>query len=160
MPTNPTPKQWAAQDYDQLRLLAINAYTVYLMSISASARDAAPKWRGMFDRLRNPVVGDIVLETSTIWQWARHAVEAGRAQYPHIGVLLRVADEPVVSSDALVEMHRAGDYFIRQGETVDEIPKERVFYIEPLDGSVPEYRWTNANFIAVPRSLYWPEPHR
>jgi hypothetical protein len=58
-----------------------------------------------------------------------------------------------MTAEALKAMHDAGDYYVRADETLEEIPKERVYYIRPLDGSVPEYRWTNASFIRVYSSL-------
>jgi hypothetical protein len=133
-----------------LRLIAINTYVAYSNSLVGNP---APAVRAVYERKRNPQPGDIVMETSTIWRWAEHADEAPSDQYPAIGVLLRIESEPVCTQTALDEMHADGDYFVRLDEKLTDVPTERVFYIKPLDGSVPEYRWTNADFIRVSDSL-------
>jgi hypothetical protein len=131
-----------------LRLLAINVYTQWGNLLMGSA---PPRIQAAYERMKNPQVGDVVLETSTMWQNARNA--DGEGQFPNIGTLLRVAQEPIMSAEDFAKMHADGDYWERADETLDDIPKERVYYIAPLDGSVPEYRWTNASFIRVFTSL-------
>ena len=132
-----------------LQLVAINAYAAYSNVLMAAT---APRGKEIFERTSHPEVGDVVLETSTIWKAARHAEDTPK-QFPNLGVLLRVVDEPIMTQDALDKMHADGDYYERAGETLADIPKERVWYLQPLDGSVPEYRWTNASFIRVSTSL-------
>jgi hypothetical protein len=122
-------------DFDLWRLIAIGAYTAYSNSLVGNP---APKVREYFERVSHPQVGDVVLEMSTVWRWAAHAVEAPRKQYPELGVLLRVTEEPFPAAE---------------GEEPDPTVTETVHYIQPLDGSVPEYRWTNARFIQVPDAL-------
>jgi hypothetical protein len=119
-----------------LRLIAINAYTAYRNTLIG---DPPPALAAFGSRIRDPRPGDIVIETSTIYRWAQHADEAPSEQYPSIGILLRVADEPFPCEEGEIEP--------------DENARERVYYIQPLDGSVPEYRWTNADFIVVPSSM-------
>lgn len=119
-----------------LRLVAINAYVAYSNTLVGNA---APAIHAQFLRTKDPQVGDVVLETSTVWQKSRH-VEETPTQFPQLGVLLRVAQEPYP--------YEPGDY-----EDGEPIPTEKVWYIRPLDGSVPEYRWTNAIFIRVMVSL-------
>jgi hypothetical protein len=133
-----------------LRLIAINAYGAYRNTLVGNV---APAVKRQFARTSNPVVGDTVLEVSTIWKWAKYSDEAPAEQYPGIGVLLRIAAEPCITQEQLDEMHSLGDYFKHAEETLSDVPKETVYYIEPLDGSVPEYRWTNARFIRVLTSL-------
>lgn len=133
-----------------LRMVAINAYAAWTNTLVGNP---APAVKEQFERTTNPQPGDVVLETSTVWTWAKHSDEAPRDQYPALGVLLRVVQEPIVTAEQLSKLHAEGDHYVRAGETLDEIPKERVTYIRPLDGSVPEYRWTNASFIRVFASL-------
>lgn len=133
-----------------MRMVAINAYAAYSNTLVGNA---APAIRQQFERSTKPQPGDVVYERSTIWQWARNADDAPLDQYPGIGVLLREAVEPIATAEQLAAMHAHGDYYVRIDETLGDIPKERVFYIRPLDGSVPEYRWTNADFVRVFDSL-------
>lgn len=123
-----------ARESRLFRLLAINAYAAYSNTIVGNPAPAI-EWQGQ--RTCEPQVGDVVLETSTVWRWARYSDEAPSDQYPGIGVLIRVVREPIP---------------IAEGET-DDGATETVHYIRPLDGTVPEYRWTNASFIRVLASL-------
>jgi hypothetical protein len=140
-----------------LRLIAINAYVAYSNTIVGSP---APEVEAVGKRMTDLQPGDLVIERSTLWKWAKHADEAPCDQYPAIGVLLRIANDPVCTQAELDEMHTNGDYFVRIGETLDEIPRERVYYIKPLDGTVPEYRWTNADFIRISNGLEDAHPLR
>jgi hypothetical protein len=120
------------KDFDLYRLIAINAYTAYRNTVVGNP---APAIAEQYARTTNPQPGDLVLEVSTIWKQSRYALEAPRAQYPELGFLLRVEMEPFPREE---------------GETEpDDGAREKVWYIQPLDGSVPEYRWVNANFIRV-----------
>jgi hypothetical protein len=115
-----------------LRLIAINAYAAYKNTLVG---DAAPIIKEQFERSTHPDVGDVVLEISTIWRSSKHSVDTPFGQFPYLGKLLRIEYEPFPDDDA------------------DSTFREKVFYIEPLDGSVKEYRWTNASFIRVFTSL-------
>lgn len=132
-----------------LQLIAINAYAAYCNVLMGTS---APRGREIFERMTHPEPGDLVLETSTIWQAARHAEDVPK-QLPCLGVLLRVVDEPVCTQADLDAMHAEGDSYTSPNESLADIPRERVWYIQPLDNSVPEYRWTNASFIQVFNSL-------
>lgn len=114
------------------RLLAVNAYHAYSHTLVGNA---APKVQAAYERMTHPMPGDVVLETSTIWTWAKHVDEEPMKQCPYLGVLLRTAREPYPRDPE------------EQSEEV--VATELVYYIRPIDGSVPEYRWTNANFIAL-----------
>jgi hypothetical protein len=114
-----------------LRAVAINAYAAYMNGLA----HPGPAYQAQSRRTRDPQPGDLVLETSTLWRAARY-VEDTPGQFPNLGVLLRMTTEPM------------------PGDSEDEEPPtERVWYVRPLDGSVPEYRWTNADFIRVLTSL-------
>ncbi len=125
----------ATTEFDAWRLLAINAYAAYSNALMASGYALAA--RRQLERTIAPQPGDVVLETSTVWRWARYAEEAPRQQYPELGVLLRITHEP----------------FPRQDGEENDGRLEIVHYVRPLDGSVLEYRWTNASFIRVLTSL-------
>jgi hypothetical protein len=135
-----------------MRLVAINAYNGFYNTVVGDPAPAvaAQNRRSKEEGLRS---GDVVLECSTVYRWARHSDEAPADQYPGLGVLLRVVMEPIVSGDDLAKMHADGEYWDHRGETLADIPLERVVYIAPLDGTIPEYRWTNASFIRVLSSL-------
>jgi len=133
-----------------LKLIAINAHAAYN---SCLVGNPAPRVEAMYQRMITPEPGDLVLETSTIWRWARDSDAVACDQLPGLGILKRRALEPIMDRAAFDDMHAHGDYWVRPDETLDDLPKETVYYIEPLDGTVPEYRWVNANFIRVSSSL-------
>lgn len=111
-----------------LYLLALNGWTAWGLAISAHG---SPKGREAFDRIRHPQVGDLVLEVSTVYGWKSKSASPGSA----LGKLLRIEQEPVSTPEVW--------------EGPEPIPTEQVYYIEPLDGSLAEARWTNARFIAL-----------
>lgn len=142
---DPTLTDW--RDIGRLlRLIAINAYVAYSNTIVGSP---APEVEAVGKRTVNLQPGDLIVERSTLWHWAKHADEAPATQYPQMGILLRIVHEPIETQEELDALHAQGDYIVRPGETLADIPKELVFYIKPLDGSVPEYRWHNADFLRV-----------
>lgn len=113
-----------------MRLLEINAYACQGATLVGNP---APAVKKLGDRMRSVRVGDMVMETSTIWHEDRVGTRIGR--------LLRVADEPVYTAQAWAE-NGGGD---------EPIPLEDVYYIGLPDGT--EYRWRNASFIAIPDKL-------
>jgi hypothetical protein len=120
-----------------LRLIAINAYAAYSNSIMAAH---APRGREIFDRVRQPIVGDLVVETSTIWKWARNEDEAPMPDgCPFLGILMKIAYEPYPRVEGDLEP--------------EPDAREIVHYIKPLDGHRDEVRWTNASFIKVFQGL-------
>lgn len=130
-----------------IRLIGVNAYTAYHCALGLP--------RDFHQRFHEPKPGDLVVEISTIWFKTND--HDGVSQLPTIGVLLRTVMEPMRTQEELEKLHAEGDYWTDKGvsETLDDLPKEKVWYIAPLDGSVPEYRWTNADFIVIPRDLQW-----
>lgn len=116
-----------------LRLVAINAYAAYMNTLVGNPAPAVEK---QGKRTQDPQVGDVVLETSTVWRVSRH-VEDTPGEFHGLGVLLRRVREPCPRAE----------------DEEDDGATEEVFYIRPLDGSVPECRWTNASFIRVLVSL-------
>jgi hypothetical protein len=128
-----------------VRLVAINAYASWHNTVVGNP---APRVAELYEKLSDPRPGDLVLETSTVWRWARSAYEAPLDEYPALGTLMRKVEEPVVDQEALDKMHASGDYWLREGETLADIPTETVWYIVPL-ADTQERRWTNASFIRV-----------
>ena len=94
---------------------------------------SVPPWMSAVGkRMREPRIGDLVMETTT---------QYGRGQYPaemRIGRLVRETREPIA-----MEWDESED---------GPKPTERVVYIMGLDGA--EHRWTNASFIAIP-AINW-----
>lgn len=127
----------SADRYDLYRLIAIGAYAAYYNSLSGTQSPAQKKY---WDRANNLQPGDLVVERSTIWRWARDGVGDKLEYYSAIGVYLRQAMEPYPKVDP-------------DDPDEENPPLERVWYIQPLDQSVPECRWTNADFIYIPTSL-------
>lgn len=130
-----------------LYLIALNGYLAYRHTCVGQP---APVVAKAFERLTHPVPGDLVLETSTVHRWLHSDLSPGHA----LGWLLRDVREPCVTQDALDEMHKEGDYYTSLIETLADVPTERVIYIKPLDGSIEECRWTNADFIVVQSHLF------
>lgn len=114
------------------RLVETLAYNLYLSTLVG---DPAPRIKQLGDRISRPVVGDMVLEVSTIHDETRVGTRLGR--------LVREALEPMYTPEGWYAEGNAGP---------DEpIPRERVQYIELSDGR--EYRWHNARFITVPTEI-------
>lgn len=118
-----------------IRLIEINAYGVYtgmLGNFSAFAKS-------LYERIKAPQIGDLVLEISTL----RHASHDGN----RLGQLLRDVREPVFTQVQIDEFAANGE------DTTDPYfsQTERIVYIQTLDGR--EFRWHNADFIAVADDL-------
>lgn len=105
-----------------IRLLAISAYSAYLNTLVGNP---APRIAALYQEIKNPKEGDLVLETSTI----------GRRPTATIGRLLRVVKEPAMSAEEW-------DVPVN-----GPVPNDTFWYIENLDGQ--EERWSNCSFIKV-----------
>lgn len=90
------------------------------------------------DRSRSPVVGDLVIEASTVYR------SRGTTDLDSVGILEEDCREKVIFS---------GDpEFVWDEEVEGEPhPTERVFYIRTLDGR--RFRWTNATMVAAVSEL-------
>lgn len=114
------------------RRLCYNAYTATLVGSPAKVT------ADFGDRMKDPKVGDFVIETSTVYR------SRGTGDIDAIGVLEEVAWEKVVWP---------GDPEFVWDEVAEGKPHplERVTYIRTLDGR--RFRWINASFIAAPIEL-------
>lgn len=106
-----------------LRLIAVNGLMTH--------RALLVGWRSpfterLYQRITNPRVGDLVLETTS----------RGSAEWPGaaLGYLDRVVMEPIPSCD--------------------DCGTEDAYYVRPLSGGQMT-RWTNATFIALPDTNDW-----
>jgi hypothetical protein len=104
-----------------------SAYNAYLNTLISGP----PVIHEAYKRMSNPVVGDWVIETSTIYMKG-HNLNG-------LGVLAEIANEPVDFNDP--------DFVWDEVEEGRPHPKERVYYINTLDGR--RFRWTNASVIAI-----------
>lgn len=111
------------------RLIEVLAYSSWLNTLTGNP---APRIKELHDRMSSPQVGDLVLETSTIYFEDRVGTRLGK--------LTRIALEPMYAPEDWNEQ-----------EEGRPIPTEKIWYIELPDGR--EYRWNNASFIAVPTDL-------
>lgn len=109
------------------RLLYASAYRLFTSTYFAG--DASVN-NTLIKTLTHPRVGDLVMETSTLF-------DAGRDE-ERMGRLVHATWEPVYTHEA---WRAAG------GVEGEPIPKERIVYIQLADGR--EYRWRNAVFIRV-----------
>ncbi len=89
--------------------------------------------RELFEELRNPKPGDLVMETTTHGMKKRDPLEG-------IGRLVSVMQEPMYTQEAWKE---AG---YDEGEP---IPTERIWIIELIFDDGRQFRWRNAQFIKV-----------
>lgn len=122
------------------RLVAVAGYQAYAHSLVGKP---APAVRDYFERVREPREGDLVLEMST---FRMEPWEPGG-----LGWLLEFKQEPIQSVADHKAMMEEGDYWKRPGESYDAVPYEPVWYIDPLDPfATSPFRWTNADFIAIP----------
>ena len=130
------------------RTIAMIGYTTFRNAMHGAP---TPHQAAFFKRMTHPVPGDLVLETSSFWTWSRNP-EGLPGQ--SLGWLQREEWEPVIDQKGLDRMHAEGDYYDDPRETLDDVPKERVWYINPIDSAVTECRWTNATFIALPSEAW------
>lgn len=107
------------------RQLEVAAYSHYLATLVGNP---APIVERIGQRLKHPEVGDLVLEVSTIYDASRVGTRLGR--------LDRIAQEPVCSAEEW-----------QAGGGSAPVPRETIWYLTLLNGD--EYRWRNADFIAV-----------
>lgn len=115
------------------RLIAMAGYAAWCATLIGNA---PPSTKALYDRMRAPQPGDLVVETSTLHRtpWDPGAV----------GRLLRTAMEPRWTRER----------WIADGGDADEpIRTEQIWYVAPFvptqDGR-DEVRWWNASFIAIP----------
>jgi hypothetical protein len=113
-----------------VRLLKGSAYQLWCASLCAGPESI----HELFEELRNPKVGDLVMETTTHMMKSRDPIEG-------IGTLIAVGDAPYFATR---EEARAAGY----GDD-EPIPTRKVWDITlDFDGGRP-FRWENANFIKV-----------
>ena len=114
---------------EPVRLLKGCAYELYSASLCAGPQHI----RDLFEELRNPQVGDIVMETTTHRMPKRDPLEG-------IGRLVSVTREPIYTPEGWKE---AG------AEEGEPIPTERVWTIALIFDDGRLFRWRNADFIKV-----------
>jgi hypothetical protein len=143
---------------EHLRQVAILGYSTYTATLVG---DPAPFARRLNQRMRDPRPGDLVLETSTIWRLVPEA--HGEWDPAALGYLLREVDEPAFTRAAWevecaqeaawhAEHYPDEPYEPMEEFRVDAPPMERVQYLQRLDTG-GEFRWHNADFIALPTTL-------
>lgn len=141
-----------------MNLLAFNIERAFSLALYGSG--SVPKASEMFERMSHPVVGDLVVEITSV-----------RVDPQRIGVLLELLDEPSYTPDQwaeVLEHERAvieraklpgarhdpmgvDAFYVSRGPRWPEttpIPMERSFVIEPLLGDEDRVTWGNARFVA------------
>jgi hypothetical protein len=131
--TNKTPAKRRASGVgsgDLVRLLKGCAYELWCASLCAGPQSI----RSLFDELRSPKVGDLVMETTTHMMESRDPLEG-------IGTLVAVGEAPYYATRAEA---RAAGY-----EDDEPLPTRQVWDIKLDfdDGRI--FRWENASFIKV-----------
>jgi hypothetical protein len=108
------------------------AYNAYICTLIGNAPGIVIK---AGNRMKNPVPGDWVIETSTIGGFRGKAM----TDLDAIGVLDAIEWEPVDFGDP--------DFVWDEAVEGRPHPKERVYYILTMDGR--RFRWVNANFVTA-----------
>jgi hypothetical protein len=123
---------------DLVRLLETTAYNLYLAALLNPRDDAHIS---LNRRMRDPQPGDVVVERSTLG--------FKRGDGTRCGVLLRKTSEPIYTPEQWKEMG---------GADGEKIPEQVVWYIRLDFDDGREFRWSNADFIAIPRDVWnwWP----
>lgn len=119
------------------RLLMTNlAYCIYQGTLIGNP---PPNVRDLNERIRHPQIGDLVVETSTVY----FALEGLRAQA--FGILLDKRVEWAHTEGGWRQALHDGDY-----DQDDQRPQTFAWYVQY--GPQPDdiTRWTNCDFIAVP----------
>lgn len=109
------------------------AYAAYTATLVGKAPDCTINFNR---RMREPLVGDLVIEISTVYR------SRGTTDLDAVGYLEETTREKVVFT---------GDPdFVWDADVEGQShPTEPVTYIRTLDGR--RFRWTNASFVALPR---------
>jgi hypothetical protein len=113
---------------DLVGLLKGCAYELWRASLCAGPQSI----HNLFEELKNPKVGDLVMETST------HCMQ-GRDPLEGIGRLVGVTQEPMCTTEAWKEGGGEGE----------PIPMETVYTIALVFDDGRLFRWRNAMFIKV-----------
>lgn len=107
-----------------LELLAVSANIAWTNTLCGRQSPAQDYY---FEQMKSPVVGDLVLETSSI----------GNADaIDRLGRLLSITREPMKNWDP----------------DDDDPPLETIWTIETFDGR--KFAWSNADFIVVPEDAF------
>lgn len=120
---------------DLKQLATLMRRAIYSAFDATLINNAPPVTRNFFERTRNPKVGDLVIETTTVYGM-RHA---NATDLDGIGILEEIAWEPVIFGDP--------DFVWDEKVEGEPHPTEKCFYIRTFDGR--RFRWTNANIIAA-----------
>ncbi len=110
-------------------MLRETAYNLW----SACLCSGPPMLNKLFDELKNPKPGDLVMEVTTHRMKSMNPIEG-------IGTLVKITREPIFTRERAIE----NGY----GEN-EEIPEEEVWTIKLVFGDGRELRWKNASFIKV-----------
>jgi hypothetical protein len=105
------------------------AYNLFLATLCAGP----PKLHALFEELRAPKVGDLVMETTTHRMQSRDPLEG-------IGRLISIADEPIYTRKQWMD---------EGGTENEEIPSCTVWTIKLVFDDNREFRWRNASFIKI-----------
>lgn len=112
---------------DPIDLLTVSAYMTYKLSLCATATTTG---RDFFNEIKNPEIGDLVMEISTLGR---------RDNKTAIGKLVKIEQAAICSKKEWKESRESG-----------AIPTEKRFTIETLYASGPKrVHWTNCTFIKV-----------
>lgn len=121
---------------DPLYMLATTGYELWRSHVVGNQ---CPANHGRYERMKEPKIDDLVLETSSTPRIIRGFQTDWHKPEHCLGYFVRKTYEPVPDWNE-----------IEQGEPA---PKELVWYIRAFDGR--ELRWVNANFITIVPAEGW-----
>lgn len=131
----------------QLRqLIALNAYAAHSLALAGPPRGVHGE---EFTRGRAVQIGDVVVETTTAFRWAREGGDPGIA----LGELLDIVEEPAHTREEY-EAYVAANSSDPDDETpYDELTPTTVYYVRTFDSS-GVIRWSNCSFIRVHAAFF------
>jgi len=112
-----------------VKLLKGTAYNLWSATLCAGPQSI----NDLFNELRDPKLGDLVMETTTFRISNRDPLEG-------IGRLISITREPIYTQK---EWEEAG------AEDGEPIPTEKIYTIALVFDDGREFRWKNASFIKV-----------
>ena len=117
-----------------LRLIEVANYNLYVSALSC----VTPKQASLYREMRRPMVGDLVMESTTIYHKNRNPIEC-------VGTLISTGMAPYFATRE--EATAAGRY------EDESIPERLVWDIRlDFDGG-RMFRWENADFIKIKQEL-------
>lgn len=126
-----------------VRLLELAAYKIWDACLVGNQCE---KTREMFEDMKNPKPGDLVIEKSTLYAGKMRGTDGKMESCGicGIGYLVKIERESIWTEEQV----KINGWKL---ENDGPIPTEKVIYLKLFDGR--EIRWTNADVLKIPISI-------